>query len=313
MDLLKRATDQRQSDLVSVIIPTHNRAGLLPRAIRSVLAQTYANLECIIVDDASTDNTPQVVRQFADERLVYLRHETNRHVSAARNTGLAQAKGDFIAFLDDDDEWLPTKLEKQISLLQQALPSVGLIHCWMDYYNSKGELVKAHHPTSRGNVFARLLAAHSIGGTPTFLIRREVLETVGGFDESLPVGNDHDFACRISHHYEVDVVPEALVRVYLDHNHQRLSDTNPKVLKNRIHALLTKLDKFKAEYEQYPAAKATTYVFLAEYYDRLKDWNNSVRFYGLAFITYPFLLDIYRSLGNRSKLRLNRIKSFFGL
>ena len=92
-------------ELVSVVIPTHNRGDLLPRAIRSVLQQTYLNLQCIVVDDASTENTAQVVYQFEDDRLVYLFHESNRGASAARNTGIAHAKGKLIAFLDDDDEW----------------------------------------------------------------------------------------------------------------------------------------------------------------------------------------------------------------
>ena len=121
------------SPLVSVIIPTHNRADLVPLAIQSVLQQTYTNLECIVVDDASTDNTEETVRTIIDERIIYLRHENNKHASAARNTGIKYARGEFIAFLDDDDEWLPTKLEKQVPFLLNLHEKVGMIYCWMDY------------------------------------------------------------------------------------------------------------------------------------------------------------------------------------
>lgn len=106
---------------VSVIIPTHNRQRLVSRAVRSVLNQTYEDLECIVVDDASSDGTPQVIQTIEDERLVYLRHDRNRGASGARNTGIRAAKSSLIAFLDDDDEWLPEKLVKQVPLLK-ALP-----------------------------------------------------------------------------------------------------------------------------------------------------------------------------------------------
>src|SRR4030043_1337098 len=101
---------------VSVIIPTYNRAHLVGRSIRSVLNQTYQDLEVIVVDDGSKDNTAEIVRGITDPRIVFLKHEKNRGVSAARNTGLKAARGKYIAFQDSDDEWLPQKLEKQLEL-----------------------------------------------------------------------------------------------------------------------------------------------------------------------------------------------------
>ena len=121
--------------LVSVIVPTRNRANLVARAIQSVLDQTYRHIECIIVDDGSSDETRQVVEEFTDERLVYLRHETQRHASAARNTGIAYSRGELIAFLDDDDEWMSRKLEKQVELLLSLHEKVGMVYCWMDYFD----------------------------------------------------------------------------------------------------------------------------------------------------------------------------------
>ena len=102
-------TDTSNKPLVSVILPTYNRARLVSRSINSVLKQTYNNFELIIIDDGSTDNTKQIINSFNDNRIVYLKHNHNKHASAARNTGIAKSKGELIAFLDDDDQWLPKK------------------------------------------------------------------------------------------------------------------------------------------------------------------------------------------------------------
>src|SRR5258705_13939604 len=102
---------------VSVVIPTHNRSEFLRSAIASVLGQTYQDFELIVVDDASTDSTAEVVVSFNDSRIKFIRHQTNQGGSAARNTGIRASKCDYIAFLDDDDEWSPRKLSKQVEVL----------------------------------------------------------------------------------------------------------------------------------------------------------------------------------------------------
>ncbi|MEA3350641.1 MAG: glycosyltransferase family 2 protein, partial [Chloroflexota bacterium] len=236
---------------VSVIVPTHNRADLLPRAIGSVLKQSYPRLECIVVDDAPDDSSEAVVAQFDDDRLVYLQHETNRGASAARNTGIAQAKGEMIAFLDDDDEWLPTKLEKQVPLLENAPPQVGMVYCWMDYYD-RGRLATEHHPTYRGYVFPHVLDGQRIGGCPTLLVRRSVFEDVGGFDESLVRGNDGDFIRRVCLNYDVDLIPEVLVKVYIGHSYKRITRHDEQGLWNDINSHRVKLVKFEKELQKYP-------------------------------------------------------------
>ena len=106
---------------VSIIIPTYNRAHLIGRAIQSVLNQTYQNFEIIVVDDGSTDNTEEMIKEFQkhDKRIKYIRHEKNRGGAAARNTGIKVARGEYIAFQDSDDEWLPEKLEKQMDVFQR--------------------------------------------------------------------------------------------------------------------------------------------------------------------------------------------------
>ena len=117
---------------VSVVIPTHNRAEWLPRAVGSVLAQTWTDFELLIVDDHSTDETPAAIARFADARIRSFRHERNFGQSKALNTGIEHARGEYVAFLDDDDAWLPAKLAAQVALLDAAPPGVGLVYCWHD-------------------------------------------------------------------------------------------------------------------------------------------------------------------------------------
>ena len=102
------------NDLVSIIMPSYNTGRFIKESIESVLAQTYSNWELIIVDDCSTDNTDEIVAQFTDERIKYLKNEVNSGAAVSRNRALREAKGKWIAFLDSDDLWLPEKLEKQI-------------------------------------------------------------------------------------------------------------------------------------------------------------------------------------------------------
>ena len=115
-----------------MIIPTHNRADLLPRAARSVLGQTYDDYEIIIVDDCSTDGTSETVLSWGDNRIRYIRHTENRRQSASLNTGIDAARGEYVAFLDDDDEWMPDKLELQVAELESGGAEVGLVYGWLD-------------------------------------------------------------------------------------------------------------------------------------------------------------------------------------
>jgi glycosyltransferase involved in cell wall biosynthesis len=243
------------SSLVSVIIPTRNRAGLVGRAIGSVLGQTYRNLEAIVIDDDSADETEQVVGGIDDSRIIYIRRRSSGGASGARNTGIAQARGDYIAFLDDDDEWLPQKLAKQVALLDAAPPDVGMVYCWMDHFNSAGRLVGETHPTLRGHVFDKVLDRQRLGGCPTLLVRESVVRETGGFDEDLPRGNDGDFIRRVCLRYAVDVVPEVLVRVHVDHG-PRISDLGREGFQEEVIACRVRLEKFGEQLRQRPAAHA---------------------------------------------------------
>lgn len=271
---------------VSVIIPTRNRLALLKRALTSVLTQTFEDLECLVVDDASTDGTREVVAEFEDTRLVYLHHDTQRHASASRNTGIASARGDLIAFLDDDDEWLPVKLEKQVSLLSNLPPRVGMAYCWMDYV-AHGKTVREYRPSLKGDIFKETLDKQPIGNSSTLLVRRNVIKHVGMFDETLPRGNDGDFIRRVCREYEVDFVPEVLVRVYIGHGSQRISACDDKGIRNHINAQITRLEKFADAFRKHPKEKANIYIDISLHYSRLRDLRKAMVFWWKAFKTSP--------------------------
>ena len=249
--------------LVSVVIPTHNRSHLVINAINSVLQQTYTNFECIVVDDASKDDTEKVVRSLNNDRIIYIKHSFNKHVSAARNTGIQKSKGELIAFLDDDDIWLPTKLEKQVTYFENVPESIGMLYCWMEFFNDEGKIVRKHNPKLKGNVFRYVLDSIGIGGCSSLIVRREVTENIGGFDEELPRGNDGDFIRRVCQNFEVDYVPEVLVKMFIAHGSERISDNSEKGLLNAILAEEIKFKKFGSELDIYPKQKSNIYSLIA--------------------------------------------------
>jgi glycosyltransferase involved in cell wall biosynthesis len=190
--------------LVSVIIPTHNRASMLPRAIRSVQRQTYPHLEILVIDDASTDNTPEVVKSFDDPRIHYIRHDTNRGGSASRNSGIRAATGDYIAFLDDDDEWEPEKTEEQM----RALQDFDAVTCTT--FPVPADMLSLSQ-TKTVELESLLRGKFTYGGTGVLMARANVLKQTM-FDESLPRCQDWDLFIRIAMKHEIAYLNKPLLR-----------------------------------------------------------------------------------------------------
>ncbi|AFK22085.1 glycosyltransferase [Pyrococcus sp. ST04] len=200
---------------VSVIIPTHNRAHMLVRAIRSVLNQTFEDFELIVVDDASIDDTPKVVEKIKDSRIRYIRLERNSGGPVARNTGIKRARGKYIALLDDDDEWLPRRLELQVKRMEEVDKNVGVIYGGFYYVSQDtGKIIGRRLPKHRGYVYGHLLKENFVG-SPTLLIKRECFKKVGLFDPKLKSSQDWDMWLRISKYYEFDYVPEIVAKYYV--------------------------------------------------------------------------------------------------
>ena len=194
---------------VSVVIPTYNNAGTLAQAIQSVLAQTYGEIDVVVVDDGSTDGTPEVMREFPGVR--YLR-QANGGLPAARNAGIAATRGELIAFLDSDDWWEPEKIAAQVERLR-ATPEVGLVYTDLRVIYDDGRVLEsflASRPLAGdGLVFDRLVQSGFILPS-TVLLRREVLEQVGTFDESMRSHEDIELWLRVTRRWPVALVREAL-------------------------------------------------------------------------------------------------------
>lgn len=237
---------------VTVIIPTYNRGDMLRRAIDSVLNQTYKDFELIIVSDGSTDETNKVVASYADLRIRFFKHDKSKGASAARNTGLQAAKGEYIAFLDDDDEWEKNKLELQMPVIEHSKPEVGLVYCWIKYVEG-GRVTALSTPELRGDILYEMLDKQAITNSSALVIKREVLDVVHGFDEELPRGNDGDFIRRIAKYYHVDYVPKVLVKIYVGHE-DRISLWNYHS-RNRIFEYNKRLKLYAADFEKHPEKK----------------------------------------------------------
>lgn len=180
---------------VSIIIPTHNRAGFLVRAVDSVLAQTYRNFELIVVDDGSTDSTSQLLAAYGREVTVV--RQENRGPAAARNLGIRQARHPLLAFLDSDDRFAPEKLALQVAAMEAA-PAALLSHTQEVWYRNGSHLnQKKIHAKGQGDIFARSLRL-CVVGMSTVMARRTFFVQVGLFDEELPCCEDYDLWLRAS-------------------------------------------------------------------------------------------------------------------
>jgi len=199
---------------VSVVIPTYNAARYIAEAIESVLAQSYHDYEIIVVDDGSTDNTKEVLRPYMD-RIRYF-YKENGGVSSARNRGIQEARGEYIAFLDADDLWLPEKLKLQIEIMEQH-PDFAMIHTDIKVIDVNGTLLKEsankRRQSHNGMVFEEFFKTYrSLVMMSSALIRKSSIESMGLFDESLSVSEDYDFFLRFFWNYPVYLLDEPLVK-----------------------------------------------------------------------------------------------------
>ncbi len=243
------SVDQPAKPLVTVIIPSFNRASIVGRAIRSVLGQTYPNWELLVVDDASTDGTEREVRSYSDKRITYIRHHQNRRVSAARNTGIRSAHGEYVSFLDDDDEWLPEKLAEEVEVLRNSDPEVGLVYTGKTVYDEHGQVLQVRIPTLSGWVYDAMLDRHFIGSPSRVTVKKQVLDRVAGFDETFVNCQDYDLWLRVAKVTKIAVVPCCLVKRYL------LSDQMSGSLRNICEGWEHILMKFRTDMKPRTLAK----------------------------------------------------------
>jgi glycosyltransferase involved in cell wall biosynthesis len=193
---------------VSVVIPAYNAMTYLPETVESVLRQTFTDFEVLIINDGSSDHIVQWASQIVDPRVKLISQE-NQGLPGARNTGIAHAQGEYIAFLDADDLWEPTKLEKQVRCLDDT-PEVGLVHTWMLLVDEQGKSTgKVMKSNAQGEVWKQLVEKNVIA-CPSVIVRRCCFETVGVFDINLRSIEDWDMWIRIATRYPFAVIKEPL-------------------------------------------------------------------------------------------------------
>jgi len=197
---------------VSVIIPTHNRAEFLHSAITSVLNQTFQDFEIIIIDDASNDHSREVIANFNDARIKVRHNQVSKGAAGARNIAIMNSNCEYIAFLDDDDEWLPEKLKIQACLLDNSPPEVGGVCTGYFTIEKSGRILSTVNPEmidlSKGNPIA----------TSSILLRRECFEKCGMFDESMLACSDYDMWIRMSKKFCFKIVKNTLMKYYINEN-----------------------------------------------------------------------------------------------
>lgn len=234
--------------LVSCIIPTYGRESRLKNAIDSVLNQTYRPLELIIVDDASSnDYASDTIQNISAEHITVqlIQHEKNKGASAARNSGIHSANGTYIAFLDDDDQWLASKIKKQVTMLEQSNSSFS--YCWVQRVGSDGIPRAEHTPDMEGNCTKELFTGNFTGTTSGLIVTKKLCKKINGFDTSFPRWNDWDFALRASKHTEFCLKREILVHQF-NWEGEQLSDDLAK-LKTARNRFITKHQDLAIEYD----------------------------------------------------------------
>jgi glycosyltransferase involved in cell wall biosynthesis len=216
---------QSGSTLVCVVVPAYNAAGTLDETLRSVRSQTHRALEIVVVDDGSLDDTGDVARRHAseDDRVRVLR-QLNAGVAAARNAGWQSSQANLIAFIDADDLWAPTKIERQLQALEEAGPQVGLVYCWTARLREDGTILGYHGGVRHdGHALSTIVRSNYIGSGSNVLVRRQSLVEVGGFDTRLHGAGaqgceDWLLSCLVAQKYHFACVPEYLVGYRFRHN-----------------------------------------------------------------------------------------------
>ena len=239
---------------ISIVIPTYNRPLLLERSLRSVLMQTYSNIEVIVVDDGDKERAKEIVTALQDSRVIYVENDPpKRGGGATRNVGIKLAKGEWIAFQDDDDEWLPNKLQLQMDAVRTTAADVGF--CFTAVLNDFGDHQDV--TTVRPGVLDYCdIALRSFAGflTVTLLFRANILREVGGFDESLPSHQEPELMIRVTRTYKGLGINQPLVRVNMT-PHEQIGSS----FERRIRGREIILEKHSALLSQYPKTLAYHY------------------------------------------------------
>ncbi len=289
----------------SVVLATYKRQDVLPRAIRSVLQQSCPDWELLIVDDEPDDETRRIVQGFADPRIRYLAHPENRGLSAARNTGILHARGRYIGFLDDDDEFLEDKIRLQARLLDESPEETGVVSCFEEIQRVDGSRT-SRNVSLRGDVHRRLLA-NDLVRMQLLTVRSVCFRRIGLFDERLRHHEDFDMTLRLARAFRFETVEEPLVRII------GTEDSLSMNVGNRVRAIETIMSTHP-EFRRERRVRARWERRLARHYGELGD-NSAWRQHMWASLkSYPFSALSWAAfiagtvVGPHGHLRLGRLR-----
>lgn len=291
-------------DLVTVVVPTYNRASILVDALDSVFAQLYRPIELIIVDDGSTDDTERVAREWIQRhenstgfQVRYI-HQDNHGGNWARNEGIANATGKYLAFLDSDDRWLPEKLELQMRVFRQDR-DVGAVYCGVRHVHlESGKAVapvKRSYPT--GWLLKQMLVHDVTAPTSTYVIRKDVFSEVGCFDVNLRARQDWDMSIRVASRFKLSCVPSELVE-YREHAGVRVrSDPERELTAHRL--IFGKYADLRARCPFWIRLQAVAAMYRRRarvYFHSGVSHKLAVLMYVMSIIVWPFCFDTYAGL-----------------
>jgi len=282
------------NDLVSVIIPTYNRAEFIERALFSVFSQSYKNVEIIIVDDGSTDNTKDVLSKYSDS-IKYI-YQDNMGVSSARDKAVSHAKGKYLAFIDSDDEWLPNKLENQLKEFNYA-DNIAIVACNATVIELDGSKIplnpKSKYKENISNFYH--IFSYPYLGIPNVIILKSVFNEAGGFNESLNTAEDIDLFIRISVKHNVRRVNEILTIV---HETKGSLSSNANGYDDNIKVFKDIKVKYKELFINKPYIYNNTMAMLYEDYSRTLLCSNEFKearkflFIALGYKKKPIILSL---------------------
>lgn len=258
--------------LVSVLIGTYDRADILPRALESVLEQTYPNYEIVVVDDHSPKSVRSVVESY-DGPITFVRHEENKGWGAAMNTAFEHADGELLAMIGDDDRWSdPKKLEKQIDALHETdRKNVGIVCTgWRVVSEETNEVKEVKSPDRPADLTRHILGQNRIIQSIGAVVTREAWEAVGGTDEDIPRGVDSDlFRRMILDGYDVVFLDDPMIEIYVDRADRMTSKQRPEDIWPHIKGEQAKLEKFPEAFDKYPAARARVLEKIGTHFVRI--------------------------------------------
>jgi glycosyltransferase involved in cell wall biosynthesis len=290
---------------VGVIVPMYNAAHTIGITLKSILGQTHRSLDVIVVDDGSTDASPSIVAGYArsDERVRLIR-QPNLGVAAARNLGAASTDSEFLAFIDADDLWAPSKIALQLQALEQGGPSVGLAYCWFAQIDEDGRVISLHNrPRDEGWVLRRMCRHNFIGNGSSMLLRRSAFEAVGKFDPLLRERGaqgceDLLMGLRVAERFEFRVVPRYLVGY-------RVTETN---MSSDVVRMLRSCEIVLTEFaEKYPEYRGELDAHLTD----MLEWLAVRALMGSRFVTACQLLE--RLIQREPRSAISRLPGMLGI